>query len=298
MRRLNPAAKTKLPTAETRNPMARPRPQRKLPRRRPAPPRWRRQALRFGGLAVVLLALGGGGGWAWHAKLPQFLWHRVSSEAVARTADMGLSLRQVVVEGRRNTPRDVLLADLGLTIGQPMLSIDPQALKARLEAIGWVRSVQVERRLPDEIYIKLTEAEPLALWQHDNGFKLLDREGHVIGQAGIEGFTRLPVLVGDNAPDHAADLFAILAREPDLAPRVKAAVWVGERRWNLRFDNGVDVELPAESPQLAWSLLARLEREQQLLARDVTVIDMRLPDRLVVRLGRAAQLQHQGGSNT
>ena len=86
----------------------------------------------------------------------------------------------------------------------------------------------------------------------------------------------------------------MLAVEPDLAPRVRAAVWVGDRRWNLRFDNGVDVKLPADSPQAAWSLLARLEREQRLLARDITIIDMRLPDRLVVRLGPAAELRQPG----
>jgi cell division protein FtsQ len=298
MRRMNPAAKAKLPAAQPRSPEARPRQQRKVPRRRPAPPRWRRQVLRYGGFAVLLLSLCGGTGWAWHTKLPQAAWQRLTGGVVSSTADAGFALRQVVVEGRQNTPRDVLLADIGLKIGQPMLSIDPQALKARLETIGWVRSATVERRLPDEIYIKLIEAEPLALWQRDSGFQLLDRDGHVISQAGIGGFTRLPVLVGDTAPDHATELFAMLAREPDLAPRVKAAVWVGERRWNLRFDNGVDVELPAESPQLAWSLLARLEREQRLLARDVTSIDMRLPDRLIVRLGPSAALQHQGGSNT
>ena len=104
-------------------------------------------------------------------------------------------------------------------------------------------------------------------------------------------------------PAHCADLLAMLAREPDLAARVRGAVWVGERRWNLRFDNGVDAKLPADSPEVAWSQLAKLEREQHLLAKDITVIDLRMPDRLVVRLGPAVELQHndqahQPGSNT
>ena len=302
MRRLN--AKPRLPAAQPRLAEARPRAARKaVARRRPAPPRWRARAWRIGGLASLLLAIAVGGGWVWHARLPALAWNGLHDRVVSGSANAGLRLRQVVVEGRRNTPRDMLLASLGVEIGQPMLAIDPQALKAKLETLGWVRSAAVERRLPDQLYIRLGEAEPIALWQRDGGFRLIDRSGQVIDRADAPAFSQLPVLVGDGAPAHAAELLAMLAREPDLAARVRGAVWVGERRWNLRFDNGVDVKLPAESPQLAWSLLARLEREQRLLARDLAVIDMRLPDRLVVRLGSGVELQHgdqahQPGSNT
>ncbi len=305
MRRLNaPALKTRLPAAQSRLPEAKARAASKpVPRRRPAPPRWRRQVWRVGGLAALLLAIAIGGGWIWHARLPALAWNRLHDAVVSGSANAGLRLREVVVDGRQNTPRDKLLASLGVQIGQPMLAIDPQAVKAKLQALGWIRSALVERRLPDQLYIRLTEAEPIALWQRDGGFRLIDRSGQVIDQTDASAFSRLPVLVGDEAPAHAAELLAMLASEPDLAARVKAAVWVGERRWNLRFDNGVDVKLPAESPQLAWSLLARLDREQRLLARDLTVIDMRLPDRLIVRLGPAVDLQHgdqqrQPGSNT
>src|SRR5262249_43803389 len=67
--------------------------------------------------------------------------------------------------------------------------------------------------------------------------------------------------------------------------------------------NGVDAKLPADSPDAAWSLLAKLEREQHLLARDITVIDLRLPDRLVVKVGPAVDVLHpdqakQPGSST
>jgi cell division protein FtsQ len=318
MRRMS--ANTRLPAAQPRPepiepsldrhevrpelPKAKPRAARKpVPRRRPAPPRWRRQAWRVGAFGSLLLALVIGGGWVWHARLPATAWNDLHATIVYTSANAGLRLGKVVVDGRLHTPREELVASLGVQLGQPMLEIDPQALKAKLEALGWVRSALVERRLPDQLYIRLSEAEPVALWQHDGAFRLIDRAGQVIDKAEASAFSQLPVLVGDGAPAHAADLLAMLAREPDLAARVHGAVWVGERRWNLRFDNGVDVKLPADSPQTAWSQLAKLEREQHLLARDVTVIDMRLPDRLTVRLGSGAEVQqgnqtHQPGSST
>jgi len=76
----------------------------------------------------------------------------------------------------------------------------------------------------------------------------------------------------------------MLASEPDLAARVTAAVRVGDRRWNLRIDNTVDVLLPTEETAGAWIQLARLERSNSILKREVQTVDMRLPDRLVLRL--------------
>ena len=302
MRRIG--SKTRLPAAQPRPAEAEMRaPRKPALRRRPAPPRWRRQVWRTAGFACLLLVVGGSGFYTWHARLPTMAWGHVRDGFVAGTADLGMTLREIKVDGREHTPKDELLASLGVHLDQPMMTIDPQALKAQLESLGWVRSATVERRLPGTLYVRLVEAEPVALWQHDGAFRLIDRSGQTIDKADAAMFANLPVLVGDGAPAHCADLLAMLAREPDLAARVRGAVWVSERRWNLRFDNGVDAKLPADSPEAAWSLLAKLEREQHLLARDITVIDLRLPDRLVVKVGPAVDVLHpdqakQPGSST
>ena len=65
--------------------------------------------------------------------------------------------------------------------------------------------------------------------------------------------------------------------------RVRAAVWVGGRRWNLRLDDGIDIRLPEENPLFAWTRLATLERDRKLLSQDVIAVDLRIRDRVVVR---------------
>jgi cell division protein FtsQ len=75
-----------------------------------------------------------------------------------------------------------------------------------------------------------------------------------------------------------------LASEPDIDSRVTAAVFVGDRRWNVRIDNAIDVMLPEDDLTGAWSKLAELQRTSQILQRNVETIDMRLPDRLVLRV--------------
>src|SRR5207247_9271391 len=82
----------------------------------------------------------------------------------------------------------------------------------------------------------------------------------------------------------AAQVLDIVGSERDLAVRVTAAIRVGNRRWNLRIDNACDVLLPADETAEAWARLARLERSAALVQRDVQTIDIRLPDRLVLRV--------------
>jgi cell division protein FtsQ len=95
----------------------------------------------------------------------------------------------------------------------------------------------------------------------------------------------LRVLVGEGAPQHAAKLFALLSTEPALWTRVIAASWIGDRRWTLRLDNGIDVLLPERNLLGAWRFLAVKAQGEALLERAISVVDLRfLPDRLRLRL--------------
>ena len=97
----------------------------------------------------------------------------------------------------------------------------------------------------------------------------------------------LPLIVGTDAPRHAADLFAAIETNPELAARVRAAVRVGERRWNLYFDSfdgGMAVRMPEEAVGAAWTRLGALEHDYKILERDLEFLDLRMDDRLIVRL--------------
>jgi cell division protein FtsQ len=200
------------------------------------------------------------------------------------TARLGLVVADIKVEGRETTDRETIVTALGAGPGTPILAMSPRRAKEQLETLPWVRSAVVERRLPDTLYVRLVERKPLALWQHGGKLDLIDHEGAVIPVAHLDRFAKLPMVVGESAASHAADLLDMLATEPDLASRVSAAIRVGDRRWNLRIDNAIDVLLPGDAAASAWTQLARLERSSAILKRDVQVVDVRLPDRLVLRV--------------
>jgi len=200
------------------------------------------------------------------------------------SAALGFVVSDVRVEGREITDRDTILDALGAERGTPILAVSPQRTKQRLEALAWVRSAIVERRLPDMLYVRLVERKPLAVWQHGGKLELIDRDGNVIPVGNLAPFARLPTVIGEDAPANAAALLDLLASQPDLAARVTAATRVGGRRWNLRLDNAIDVLLPEDNIADAWVQLARLEHQNGLLRHDIQAVDLRLPDRLVLRV--------------
>jgi cell division protein FtsQ len=218
------------------------------------------------------------------SQVAQSALQSVVDTMVEATGLLGLTVSDVTVEGRETTDRETILAALGARPGTPILAVNPKRAKQQLETLPWVRAAVIERRLPGTLYVRLAERRPLALWQHSGKIELIDRVGTVIPVARLDRFAKLPMVVGDGAAGHAAELLDMLASEPDLAVRVTAAIRVGDRRWNLRIDNAIDVLLPADETAEAWAQLARLDRSSAVVQRDVQTIDIRLPDRLVLRV--------------
>lgn len=207
----------------------------------------------------------------------------VEQRLFALTARCGLAVGNVQVEGRGRASREAVLNAIAVTRGTPILAVDPADAKRRLEAVPWIRSASVERRFPDTLHIRLVERQPLAFWQRHGKLVLIDRDGVAIPTERLDQFGNLIVLVGPDAPAHGAALIDMLATEPALAAHVAAAVRMGGRRWNLHLDNNVDIALPEDDAAAAWRRLAQLERTDGILEREIEEVDLRLPDRLVVR---------------
>lgn len=241
------------------------------------------RALRASLLALVLMITAAFGFAAVRLGLAEDVGGRLSEAGYAATASLGLTVDDVLVEGRERTPGDEILKILSVERGTAILRVDAGEARRQLEALPWVKHATVQRRLPGIVYVQLIERQPMALWQLRGEFQVIDQDGEVIAGAEAKRFAELPLVVGSGAPEHTRTLLALLDTQPALRDRVEAAVRVSDRRWNLRLKGGVDVRLPEEAAEAAWSQLARIDREHGLLARDVVMIDLRLPDRLIVR---------------
>jgi cell division protein FtsQ len=256
---------------------------RSQPRKRVVP-LWRRRSA-LAGIAVMVVSVAFAyGWWAWRAGLPHRLAEVARGALMQRSLALGFSVNEVFVEGRKNTPVAALRKALAVERGAPILFVDLAAARERLLALPWVSDVSVERVLPDTVVVHLIERRPMALWQHNGRFALIDATGTVIERDNLGRFSDLIVIVGDRtAAAEAAGLLATLGTEADLRERVSAAVRVSGRRWNLRFADGLDVQMPEEDLARGWRRLAEYDRRHGLLGLGLRVIDLRLPDRVVVR---------------
>ncbi len=194
-----------------------------------------------------------------------------------------LRVKEITIDGRSNTPEPMLRAALGVSIGDPILAFSVEGARQRIETLNWVEHVAVERRLPGTIRVELTERRPFAIWQYHEKFQLIDRAGEVVTNEDVTSFADLPVVVGQGAPAHAAEILGLLNTVPDIRDRLAALVRVGERRWNLQLKNRIVVMLPEGHEAAALARLQELQTTQQLLDRPLVFVDMRLPDRLAVR---------------
>lgn len=216
--------------------------------------------------------------------------HSVADQA---TAAMGFEIQKIEISGVAQTGANEILAKMGVNAGQSLLMLDVDAARARITEISWVDSVQIRKLYPGRLVVNLTERVPFALWQYRGEVKVIDRKGQVIADLEDEGLATLPFVVGQGADKRVAEAVDLLAGEPILAKKIRAAVLVAERRWNLVTIDGVEVRLPEKGARLALAELARLDGEKQLLARDIKMIDLRVPDRLAIRLSDEAADQRR-----
>ena len=206
---------------------------------------------------------------------------------IHRTAlSADLRLNEVYVRGRNRTTQKELLDTLQAERGMPITAVDIKQSREIIQRLPWVKTVHIERRLPHILYIQLTERMPIAVWQNKGQYRPVDSEGQPI-ETFVKKLNGLPLVLGTDAPEKTPELLTFLAQEPELNKRVKAAVRKGQRRWDIVLDDiekGITVRLPEKDPASAWGRLANLHRTEGLLSRKITMVDLRQPDKLIVRL--------------
>lgn len=223
-------------------------------------------------------------------------WFGVPATIGAAVADstgqLGLRVEQVDITGLKRMNRETVYAVALEDQPKAMLRVDLTQIRERLLAYGWVADAYVSRRLPDRLLIHIVEREPAAIWQNGGNLTLIDAKGVPLEAVDRNNMPDLPLVIGPGADRQEAAYQRLLAAAPALKPRVKAATWVGNRRWDLTFDSGETLALPQEGAASALVKFAELDGARSLLGKGWLRFDMRDPAKLVARKP-GADLEHQ-----
>jgi cell division protein FtsQ len=211
---------------------------------------------------------------------------RDARDAAANVA--GFRIVSIALTGHRHISREEVLATAGITGTTSLLFLDVEQTRERLKNNPWIADATVLKLYPGELQVGIKEREAFALCQKDGQVAVIAEDGTVLEPYVAPRLMRLPLVVGRGAETRAKDFLALLDQYPALRDVVRASVLVGERRWNLRLKNGIDVRLPESDVAPALARLVALDREKNLITRDILAIDLRLPDRVTVRLSDAA----------
>src|ERR1700738_3035676 len=243
---------------------------------------------RAGGAATILMLLGSAGFGVVKGGHVEELTSALSDTRNAIANSAGFRIVSVAINGRKQLTQDEVLAIGGVNGRSSLLFLDAALVRDKLKTNPWIGEATVLKFYPGQLQIDIVERSAFALWQQDGRLAVIADDGAVLEPYVSRRFLALPLVVGKGAETRAKDFLALLARYPQVRAATKAAIFVGERRWNLRLKDGLDIRLPENDVGNARAPLSKLAKEDRLFSRDIVAVDMRLPDRLTVQLSEDA----------
>jgi cell division protein FtsQ len=212
---------------------------------------------------------------------------------------LGFGIKAVTIAGQRELDEPEILAAAGIGPRNSLVFLDVAEIRARLKRVPLIKEASVAKLYPDRLLIEIEEREPYALWQRNGQVQIIAADGMPIDSMHDARFAGLPFVAGDGANEKLGDYIAILDALGDLRGRIRAGMFVSQRRWSLKAWNGVEILLPEKDPLAAAAVLAGLQRDFHVLDKDILSLDLRQSGRVVARLSeeaagvRAALLAHK-----
>ena len=199
---------------------------------------------------------------------------------------MGFSVKRVEIQGIHHMDR---LPVYSVALDQKstaMPLVDLGEIRNKLLQFGWVQDARVSRRLPDTLLVDIVERQPAAIWQYQGKLNLIDKDGVILQPVDPQAMPDLPIVVGPDANTQASSLTALLDAAPRLKPMFAGATWIGDRRWDIRFNSGETLALPEGDQQArdAYAKFDRMDQAASLLGKSFVHFDMRIPGKFVVRV--------------
>lgn len=210
-------------------------------------------------------------------------------DAIAST--FGFGVHAITISGQRELTAAEILAASGISERNSVLFLNAGQVRDNLKLVPLIEDASVRKLYPDRLLLDIKERGASALWQKDGEVAVIAADGTAIDAVKDDRFAHLPFVVGEGANKRIGEYQKIVDASGDMRSKIRAGVLISQRRWNLKLTSGIDVKLPEEAPEVAVARLASLVHDYRLLDKDIIIIDMRVPGKMVLRLSEEAAAQ-------
>ncbi len=199
--------------------------------------------------------------------------------------DAGYQLRDLALDGAKNTRQTALLKALKLPYQGSSLFYDAAAARKALLSIGWIETAEVRRILPSRLEVTVTERTPFARWENAAGeVQVIGGDGRILGPDPEGRFGALPYFAGEGAPAEAASFEEAIQDCEALKGRILRAELVAERFWTVKIESGPMLKLPHKVTPLTLERLGSLLTSPKIALLSLDTIDLRLSNRTILQL--------------
>ena len=244
----------------------------------------------------AILAIIGSAVWAFHTGLVSKKYADFKISFHNFIGQIGFQLNEGIIDGHKYTTLTEIDKAINVPQGTPITLLDLEAIHNRLIKLPWIKEVVVHTKLPNTLYVKITEKNPIARWQKDKKIYPLDEEGKII-PVKDENLDFLPIVIGEDAQTETPHLMQIIKQHSFVFDRLLSATRIGNRRWNIQIINEaeqtVSIYLPEDDLKTAFNRLDKMQKEHQIFNRKISQIDLRLPDKVIIQTALKTPIIHK-----
>ena len=164
--------------------------------------------------------------------------------------------------------------------GKNILFIKRKDIQSLLSSIDFLKKIEVRKKYPDTIIIKVYETKPVAILYKKDQKYLLDSSSNLIPFNTNDLLKNLPSVFGEGAEKNFINFFKKLEKNNFATKRIKNFYYFQIGRWDIQLLNDQKIKLPSNKTTKAiQQIIELLDRED---FKKYKVIDLRINDKIIV----------------
>jgi len=153
-------------------------------------------------------------------------------------------------------------------------------IEESLKDINFLEKVEVRKRYPNTIIVKIFETKPVAILYKNKAKYLLDSSSNLIFFEDNMNFNQLPSVFGEGAKKHFIHFFIQLENNNFPTKDIKKFYFFQIGRWDLELANNKIIKFPHNNIEDA------IKKSTELLDRkdfeNYNIIDLRIDGKIIV----------------